>query len=170
MSSPIFEQLEVTPDILRPMIGHLRAEEANWKPAPHRFSAAEVMAHLRDVEQQVFRRRLERMVNEERPSLDAYDQEGIASAGGYAGRDMHETFRQFHGLRRDNLSYLESLPTEVHARIGVHPELGPMTIGHLLNEWAFHDLGHIRQIAELVRAYRYYPNLGAFQRYYTVNP
>jgi hypothetical protein len=25
-------------------------------------------------------------------------------------------------------------------------------------------------MAELLRAYRYYPNLGVFQKYYTVNP
>lgn len=31
-------------------------------------------------------------------------------------------------------------------------------------------LGHIWQIAELLRAYRYYPHLGAFRRYYSVAP
>jgi hypothetical protein len=83
---------------------------------------------------------------------------------------MAETFRQFHRRRHDNLGHLKRVPTEMHARMGVHPELGPITVAHLLNGWAFHDLGHIRQIAELVRAHRYYPHLGTFQKYYTVNP
>jgi hypothetical protein len=65
---------------------------------------------------------------------------------------------------------VKSLPAEIGNRVGIHPELGRITIAQLLNEWAFHDLGHLRQIAELLRAYRFYPNLGAFQQYYTVNP
>jgi hypothetical protein len=40
----------------------------------------------------------------------------------------------------------------------------------MLNEWAFHDLGHVRQIAELARAVKYYPSMGPFQPQYTVKP
>ncbi len=43
-----------------------------------------------------------------------------------------------------------------------------ITLSHLLNEWAFHDLGHVRQIAEIVRAF-FYPHMGPFQKYYKVN-
>ena len=166
----VSEQLEATPIILRALIGPLHAEEAGWKPAPQRFSIAEVMAHLCDVEQQVFRTRLERMVKEDHAPLAFYDQDAIAAAGGYAGRDAHETLQAFHRHRVDNIAYVHGLPAELDSRVGIHPELGPITIAQLLNEWAFHDLGHIRQIAELLRAYRYYPHLGAFQRYYAVNP
>src|SRR5919197_424414 len=88
MFARVVEQLAVTPDIVRAMMGHLSNAEADWKPAPQRFSITEVMAHLCDTETQVFRARLERMVNEDNPPLDAYDQEAIAAAGGYAGRNV----------------------------------------------------------------------------------
>jgi DinB superfamily len=166
----VFNQLGATPDLLRTIIQTLSAEEATWKPAPERFSIAEVMAHVCEVETQVFRTRLARMVNEDRPQLESYDQEAIGMAGGYARRDVHESLTAFRQHRLDNLAYMKTLPAATEARVGLHAELGPITVGQLLNEWAFHDLGHVRQIAELLRAYRYYPKLGGFQKYYMVNP
>jgi hypothetical protein len=166
----VLEQLEATPDILSAMMRTLRDAEARWKPAPDRFSIAEVMAHLCDVETQVFRVRLERMLNEDTPQLAIYDQEGIAAAGAYAGRDVHESLQGFRKQRADTLASVKGLPAEIGSRPGIHAELGSVTIVQLMNEWAFHDLGHIRQIAELLRAYRYYPHLGAFQQYYSVHP
>jgi hypothetical protein len=40
----------------------------------------------------------------------------------------------------------------------------------MLNEWASHDLGHIRQIAELYRACAFHPNAGPFSAYATLHP
>jgi hypothetical protein len=51
---------------------------------------------------------------------------------------------------------LEALPPDSVTRTGVHGQLGPITAGNLLNEWPLHDLGHIRQVAELIRAVKYY--------------
>ena len=65
---------------------------------------------------------------------------------------------------------LRYLPAAALARIGRHAELARIAVGELFNGWAFHDLGHIRQIAELVRARAFYPHPGSFQRYSKVNP
>ena len=45
-------------------------------------------------------------------------------------------------------------------RRAVHKKVGPITLAQMLNEWALHDLGHIRQIAELVRARKYLAGAG----------
>jgi len=69
---------------------------------------------------------------------------------------------------------LESRPPTVDAaragRTGEHGKLGSLTLAQLVHEWAFHDLGHIRQIAELVRARCHYPEIGPFQSMYHVRP
>ena len=44
---PAVGQLEATPEILRGLMRELTDEDARWKPAPDRFSVAEVLAHLR---------------------------------------------------------------------------------------------------------------------------
>jgi len=43
-------------------------------------------------------------------------------------------------------------------------------VAQLVNEYAFHDLGHIRQIMELYRAHVFYPEMGAYQGYYKISP
>ena len=43
---PCLDLLEATPGILRGLMAELTAEDARWKPAPERFSVAEVLAHL----------------------------------------------------------------------------------------------------------------------------
>jgi hypothetical protein len=162
--------LETTPEILRALFAGVTEEQTYWKPSPDRWSIAEVMEHLSHVEAHGFRVRAELMVNEENPSFEPYDQEALAAAGQYSGRNVEDSFDHFEEQREDNLTWLTSLPARVAGRTGMHQELGKITLAELLNEWAFHDLGHVRQIAEIVRAVAYYPNMGPFVKYYKINP
>jgi hypothetical protein len=43
-------------------------------------------------------------------------------------------------------------------------------MAEMLNEWALHDLGHIRQIAELVRARKYLAGAGPLAGCYQLKP
>ena len=49
-------------------------------------------------------------------------------------------------------------------------EFGEITLSQMLHEWALHDLGHIRQIAELVRARRYRAGAGPMAASYDLRP
>ena len=69
-----------------------------------------------------------------------------------------------------NVEYLQELPDSVLTRTGAHSQLGTITVSHVLNAWAFHDVTHIRQIAEIIRAMKYYPHMGPFQPEYKVSP
>jgi hypothetical protein len=40
----------------------------------------------------------------------------------------------------------------------------------MLHEWALHDLGHVRQIAELVRARKYLAGAGKLGEPYQLKP
>jgi hypothetical protein len=40
----------------------------------------------------------------------------------------------------------------------------------MLNEWAMHDVGHIRQVAELVRARTYLTGAGPLGKDYNLKP
>ena len=50
---------------------------------------------------------------------------------------------------------MSDLPSEAGDGVALHREAGQITLNQMLHEWALHDLGHIRQIAELVRARKY---------------
>jgi hypothetical protein len=162
--------LEATPGILRGLLASVTEEQAIWKPAPNRWSIAEVLEHMSHVEGHGFRLRAERMVTEDNPELEIYDQEALSAAGQYSGRDVEDSFDHFEEQRENNVAWLTGLPARTLSRTGKHRELGTITLGELMNEWAFHDLGHIRQISEIVRALVYYPNMGGFTKYYRVNP
>jgi hypothetical protein len=48
--------------------------------------------------------------------------------------------------------------------------MGTITLSQMLHELANHDLGHIRQVAELYRAYCFYPHAGPFRKYSQPKP
>lgn len=64
-------------------------------------------------------------------------------------KSLNELLTTFADLRRENLKALKemSLKTTDLQRPGLHPELGPVTLGQLLATWVAHDLDHIGQIA-----------------------
>jgi hypothetical protein len=54
---------------------------------------------------------------------------------------------RFEELRRENLQRLGKQVGETDLeRVGRHPELGEVTMRHLLATWAVHDLDHVAQI------------------------
>jgi HEAT repeat protein len=65
---------------------------------------------------------------------------------------------------------LRDLPPGTGERKAVHRKVGPITLAQMLNEWALHDLGHIRQIAELVRARKYLAGAGPLATFYELKP
>jgi DinB superfamily len=166
----IIHMLEATPGILRSMLGDLTEEEGRWKPSPARWSITEVLGHLAHVESRGFRGRVERIGREDNPLLESYEPAGFAAAGVYAARGLPDALAEFERERSISVALLRSLPLEVLGRPGVHEKLGPLVAANVLNEWPFHDLGHIRQVAELVRSIRFYPNLGPWQKFYTIHP
>ena len=167
---PGLRQLENTPEIFRILLDGLSGDEATWKPSPRRWSIAEVMEHLSHVEGHGFRARIDKMLGETDPELEEYNQEAFAAAGQYSGRDIEDSFDHWEDQREINLEYLRTLQPEVLTRTARHEKFGSITVSDLLNEWAFHDLGHVRQIIELLRSQRYYPNMGPFQTIYEIRP
>ena len=170
LNHPALSQIATTPEILRLLMANISEEQAVWKPAPDRFSIAEVVEHLSHVEGHCYRHRLERILAEDNPEVEGYDQNACYAAGLYSGRDTEESFAHFEEQRDDNVVLLSTLDAGSLQRLARHKVDGLITLEHMLHEWAFHDLGHVRQIAELVRAQVYYPNIGPWTQKYSVHP
>ncbi len=160
--------LEQTPGTLRVLLANATREDLHWQPSPDRWSIDMVLAHLADVEVTGFVSRFRAIASEENPLLPAYDQLALFRTG--AKFDGMAELDRFDEQRRETLTWLKSLPPSVGPRAGRHEELGPVTFDQLLHEFAFHDLGHIRQIIELYRSHAFYPKMGVFQSYYKINP
>jgi len=68
------------------------------------------------------------------------------------GKSLDQLFDEFAVARTQSLATLESLnitPADLDRR-GLHPKLGPVTLGNLLATWAAHDLTHLHQISRVM--------------------
>lgn len=165
---PCLDLLEATPEILRGLMAGLSDEDARWKPAPDRFSVAEVLAHLSHSEGHCYRMRLDRFMSESLPEFEPDDAQMYLDL--YRDVDPEDAFDHFEEQRETNIEYLRNLPSAASQRKALHREYGEITLSEMLHEWALHDLGHVRQIAELVRARKYLAGAGAMGRSYKLNP
>jgi len=165
---PCLDILGETPDILRGLMCELSHEDADWKPAPDRFSIAEVLAHLSHSEGHCYRARVDQFLNETRPTLEADDAQMHLHL--YRDADAEDAFDHFEDQRETNVEFLRGLPDEAGSRIALHSEAGEITLSQMLHEWVLHDLGHVRQIAELIRARKYLPGAGKLAEAYDLHP
>ena len=165
---PCLGMLEATPDILRALMSEMSEDDALWKPAPDRFSVAEALAHLSHAEARCYRARLDLITARDEPAIQGYDPQNYLDL--YAQADPADAFDHFEEQRETNLEFLRGLPASAAGRRAMHPKWGVITLGQMLHEWALHDLGHIRQVAELVRARKFLPGAGPFAAFYHLNP
>jgi hypothetical protein len=68
------------------------------------------------------------------------------------GRSLEDLLEEFATARAENLDALEALRLTAtdFARRGLHPSLGPVTLGNLLATWTAHDLTHLHQISRVM--------------------
>jgi hypothetical protein len=167
---PALDHLAATPDIYHALLTGISDEQAYWKPQPDRFSIAELLEHLSHVEAHYFRMNVDRILSGVNPEVAPYDQNAYYAEGTYSDRDAEESLAHWEEQREDNVELLRGLDASQLSRTAHHPEVGQITLANLLNEWALHDLGHIRQLTELVRAQLYLPEIGPFQAQYVLRP
>ncbi len=165
---PCLQILESTPRILRALLCELSDEDARWKPAPDRFSVAEVAAHLSHSEGQCYRLRLDRFLNEDRPQLEPDD--AAMHYARYRDADPEAELDDFEEQREANIAFLRTLEASEGERLAIHRAAGEITLNNMLHEWVMHDLGHVRQVAELVRARKYLAGAGRLGEDYQLKP
>lgn len=165
---PCLDLLEATPEILRGLMREVSDDDARWKPAPDRFSIAEVLAHLSHSEGHCYRMRVDRFLKEENPFFEADDAQMYLDL--YRDADPEDSFDHFEEQRENNIEFLKKLPPGSGDRKAIHAEVGEITLAQMLHEWALHDIGHIRQVAELVRARKYLNGAGALGKSYQLKP
>ena len=156
--------LNATPGILRSLTAGLTYQQLTRKPEPDRFSIAEVFGHLADAELRTYTPRIRALCAGGNPAFPAYTPPDSFE------REPDAALSEFETLRDENVAFLANVPAEALLNTGLHSRLGPMTLDNVLAEIAYHDLGHIKQVCELVRWLQFYPRMGPFQQESSVNP
>jgi uncharacterized damage-inducible protein DinB len=120
------------------------------RPAPGKWSVAEILAHLADAEI-VIGWRMRSILGAPGTAVQAFDQDAWATAGRYEKRDPRKSIELHRALREANLALLKSLSPEQWKHFGQHAERGQESIEHIVRMIAGHDVNHIRQIERIVR-------------------
>lgn len=166
---PCLDLLGATPQILHGLTAGLSDADLRWKPAPDRFSMGEVLLHLSHSEWHCYRRRVDQFMSEERPALEP--DEASFHLDLYREADPGDAIEQFERQRNTNIEYLRGLPGSAGRRAAYHRGTATeITLENMLHEWAMHDLGHVRQVAELVRARKHWEGAGPLGANYHLRP
>jgi uncharacterized damage-inducible protein DinB len=148
----LIANLKSLPNELEDLVEGLSDEELRWRPIPNKWSIAEILAHLRDVEREAFQVRLRRTIGEDTPTFELWDQDSAAADRDYLAQSGRAALAEFKALRAETVASLESVPVEKWERVGVHPERGPATLEEqVTRQVKNHDLTHMIQIKDILR-------------------
>jgi hypothetical protein len=141
------------PDVLEALLKPVPTTDATWdlRPDPERFTLREIVAHLADWEE-VFLDRMTRTRDQERPTLQGYDEGQFAIDRDYAHSDPHANLARFRAGRAALAAFLRSLKESDWERIGVHTEIGPISLETHAVLIAGHDGYHTSQAAQWLAA------------------
>jgi uncharacterized damage-inducible protein DinB len=119
------------------------------RPAPEKWSVAEIVAHLADVEIAIGWR-LRFILGAPGTPVQAYDQNAWVIAGHYEKRDPRKSIELHRVVREANLALLKSLSPDQWKHYGQHAERGQESIEHMVRMVAGHDLNHLGQIERIL--------------------
>jgi hypothetical protein len=137
-----------TPSKLRKMTRGLTPKQLKWRPEAGKWSMAEIVAHLADVEI-VISWRMRSIIGASGTTIQPFDQDAWASVFQYGKRDAKQSIAVFAVLRENNLAMLRALPREAWDSYGMHLERGKETVAHVARMLAGHDSNHLLQIESI---------------------
>lgn len=127
------------------------AEQQTERPLPGKWSAREIVHHLADSEM-TSAIRLRKLLAEESPLIQGYDQDAYAERLRYNERDTAPALEAFRLARATTAQLLAVMTDEDWSRAGHHTESGPYSAEDWLRIYAAHAHGHAAQIRRLREA------------------
>jgi hypothetical protein len=140
-----------TPKKLERLVAGAPATKLRKRPAPDKWSVAEILAHLADAEI-VVGWRVRSILGAPGTPIQAFDQDAWAEAGHYAKRNPRATVAQLRAVREANLALYKSLSPEQWKQYGMHSERGQESVEHIVRMIAGHDVNHLKQIEHILAA------------------
>lgn len=115
----------------------LTPAQLNAFPVPGTWSIQQIVVHLMDTDL-IAAYRMKRIIAEDRPRLDLYDENGFAARLHYDRLDAGACCEVFRLNRLNVANLLRALPANAFARVAVHPEVGNLPLGGLVRLYVHH--------------------------------
>ena len=129
----------------------LGPDEMTARPIEGKWSAREIVHHLADSETNSAIR-LRKLLAEESPQIQGYDQDLYAARLRYNERDTAPALEAFRAARSTTAQILDLMTDDDWSREGTHSESGRYTAEDWLRIYAAHAHGHAAQIRRLREA------------------
>lgn len=136
----LLDELASSPPLLK------EAAAAAGDPPEGEWGAAEVLAHMADVENLYFER-LNTLLHEQNPALRPPTDGGRMEE--MRNRSWEENLDAFNAIRGDTISLLMGMTLNDWGRSGIHPTRGTITVEDVVEAMIDHDLDHINQLRAL---------------------
>jgi hypothetical protein len=126
-------------------------ESLTAHPIAGKWSAAEIVHHLADSEM-TSGLRFRRLIVEDHPLIQGYDQDQYANALNYNRREIAPSLAAFQAARATTAQLFEFMTDQDWQREGTHSESGSYTSEDWLKIYAAHAHNHAAQITRLREA------------------
>lgn len=127
------------------------ADSLTAHPIPGKWSAAEIVHHLADSET-TSGLRLRRLLVEDHPLIQGYDQDAYAGRLNYNQREIGPSLEAFRAARATTAQLFAFMTKDDWRREGTHSESGSYTAEDWLKIYAAHAHNHAAQIQRLKEA------------------
>jgi hypothetical protein len=139
------EALRKGPKRMKKLLKDYSEKALAKQPAPGKWSAKEVIAHMADGEV-ILGARIRFIAAMDNPPIPGYDQDRFVERLGIDKVKTKALFDAFANMRAINVALLERLPKEAFVRIGQHAERGAESIETMVTMYAGHDFIHEEQL------------------------
>lgn len=147
----LVEQYKAGYDEVSRNLAGFPADSLTSHPIEGKWSAAEIIHHLADSET-TSALRLRRLLVEDHPLIQGYDQDQYAAKLHYNTRDLAPALEAFRYARATTGQLLDLMTEEDWKREGTHSESGSYTTEDWLRIYAAHAHNHAAQIGRLREA------------------
>jgi len=130
---------------VRAAIAEITDARLDHRPDDGGWSARRVVHHLADSEM-TSAIRLRRLLAEDAPEINPYDEERFADVLFYDDRPIEASLKAFEAARETSSELLARLADDDWSRTGTHPEHGPYSVDDWLRLYAAHAHDHADQI------------------------
>jgi hypothetical protein len=137
------------PAKLARLLKDVTGAKARKRPAPGKWSIAEIVAHLADAEL-VGGYRIRAVLGAPGCPIIGFDQDLWVTALHYEKRTPQKSFEQYRALREANLALLKTLSLQQWKHQGIHNERGAESIETMVRMFAGHDINHFQQIERIL--------------------
>jgi hypothetical protein len=146
----LLDRLRAVPEMLRRMLGDRSVDELQQPGSDGGVAIVEILCHLQDWEE-ITGDRVWRIVHEDAPRLESFDDSLWSIEHDYASRDGHAAISAFAIARAacvDTLSELDDAGWQRMAELEGH---GQITLEWLMTRHADHDAASLERIVEAGR-------------------